>query len=288
MAETETGTAERPEVPPGSEWERRRRSPVLALSLLISALVHLLLVMVYPVWMERTVPDSVPPVPPQLVRPQGTEIVAIREVAEAAVDTEPEPEPEEEPEPEVVPEEDEPEPDVGIPDREADELTPAEELRPNEENSRLWAPVDRTLTDLTPEERFQLEIEAAIEAWNDTVAAAGERARAATDWTHTDADGNRWGVSPGKLHLGKVTLPLPFYFGPSNGYERDELAKRAFELRDIDRAASQGAVRESMKERAQAIRERMDAERAAEQAAERAMGGEGQEGEPPDTTRSRR
>ena len=36
--------------------------------------------------------------------------------------------------------------------------------------------MDRSLTDLTPEERFQLELELSIDAWNDSVAAEIEEA----------------------------------------------------------------------------------------------------------------
>ncbi len=212
-------------------------------------------------------------------------MIALREVDEDLIDIEPQPEPF----PEVIRDEapaqpgpEELTPDVEIPE----DYTPAERLRPTEETARLWAPVDRSLTDLTPEERLQLEIELSIDAWNDSVGAEIESARAATDWTTTDAAGNRWGVSPGKLHLGKVTLPLPFYFGPSNGVQRDEMAKRAYELGDIERGATSGAVRETLEERARGIRERRDAERAQERGEANGTQTDGEM--PPDTTQRRR
>lgn len=285
MARTDVGTTEQPDGLPDEVPERRtRRSPIVAVSLFISALVHLALLFFYPMWVTYVAPEAGPPLPPRFVRPEGTEVIVIREVVEDVIDLEPQPEPFPEVRREEAPVRPGPEdvvPEVEIPE----DYTPAERLRPTEETARLWAPVDRSLTDLTPEERFQLELELSIDAWNDSVAAEIDAARAATDWTTTDADGNRWGISPGKLHLGKVTLPLPIYFGPSNGVQRDELAKRAYELGDIERGASSGAVRETLKERAKAIRERRDAERAQEQGEVEPL--QGGDEAPPDTTRRR-
>lgn len=249
------------------ERERRRRSPVLAVAMAISALIHALLIFLYPLWVQRLQPGS-PTVPPSpAVRIQGTELIHIVEVPPGAEPAAEEEEEEEEEQPaEVTAPSPVPEratPVVTPTEPEGPRGTPAERLRPNRENSRLWAPVDEDLAELTPEERLQIEIEMELQRWNDSVAAAAAAAAGATDWTHTDSEGNRWGISPGKLHLGKITLPLPIYFGPANGIERDRLAREAYELSDIERGASTGAVRESMKERAQAIRKRKDAERAA-------------------------
>jgi len=279
MAQTETRPQDRQDGSPSGRRERYRSSSRFRISLVISALIHVLLVLIYPLWMQL-VPAAAPPFfVAERTRPEGTRLVLIREVVEQAEEAEPEPEEEEEPvqveEPETPGPEEEEEPPSEEPDP-WELWTPAERLRPNEETARLWAPVDRELTDLTPEERIQAEVETLVHMWNDSVAAAVAARSGATDWTHTDESGNKWGVSPGKLHLGKITLPLPFYFGPANGVQRDELARRAAELRDIEQGASLGAVRETIKERAKAIRDRRDAERAAER------------GEVADTTRSRR
>ncbi|CAN5822868.1 hypothetical protein BH23GEM6_BH23GEM6_26650 [soil metagenome] len=51
--------------------------------------------------------------------------------------------------------------------------------------------------------------------------AGGERARRSTDRTRTDASGRRWGASPGKIHLGGVTLPAPTLTPPPG--QRDEI-----------------------------------------------------------------
>lgn len=269
---------ERQDAFPDDERAKHYRSPALVVSMVISVLVHLALIFLYPTWSRRLDPTQLPTVPPDAIVVQGTEIVTVVEVSDDPDDPDQE-EPEEEEEEEVpvrvvTPQSERATPRPVPTERDFPEGTPAERLRPNEENSRLWRSVDEELAELTPEERLQIEIEVQLQMWNDSVAAAAARAAGATDWTHTDSEGNRWGISPGKLHLGKITLPLPIYFGPANGVERDRLAREAYELHDIERGALQGAVRESMKERAKAIRLRKDAERAERM------------GEPPDTTRS--
>jgi hypothetical protein len=144
-------------------------------------------------------------------------------------------------------------------------LSAAERLRPNPKNRRLWAPVDPALTRLTREQRMELALSGRLAAWEDSVAAEDSAAAAATDWTFTDKAGNKWGVTPGQLHLGGLTLPLPFNFGTSPGH-RDENELRTWEWSDIQRQAAEGAIRAGWKERAQAIRARRDKERAAAKA----------------------
>ena len=79
--------------------------------------------------------------------------------------------------------------------------------------------------------------------------------------------------SPGQLHLGSLTLPLPIGFGRTRGVDaaQDEQDDRLGELSD---QAARGRVWENWQRRAAVIRERVDRERA-----ERAAAG--------DTTRSR-
>jgi hypothetical protein len=137
----------------------------------------------------------------------------------------------------------------------------AERLRPRLEDPRLWSALDRALADLTLEQRLNLELQGRIAEWQDSLALAEEALRRGTDWTTTDGQGRRWGVSEGQLHLGDVTLPLPFAFGTPVG-KRDEVNRRAWEWEEITRGAAGGEVRDSWKDRAQAIRERRDRERA--------------------------
>jgi hypothetical protein len=141
--------------------------------------------------------------------------------------------------------------------------TAAERLRPHLSDGRIWAPLDAELNALTLEQRLELGLAGDIADWQDSVAVAEAAERALTDWTRTDAQGRRWGVSEGKLHLGDITLPLPFSFGTPVG-RRDEFLRRQWEWEEIQGGAASGLMRDSWKERAKAIRERRDRERAAE------------------------
>lgn len=150
--------------------------------------------------------------------------------------------------------------------------TAAEQMRPNLQDRRIWAPLDPELVDLTPEQIEELQLRGRIAEWQDSLSEAERAARAGTDWTHTDGQGRKWGVSEGKLHLGDVTLPLPFSFGIPVG-RRDEIRRSQWEWDEIERGAATGSTRSSWKERAQAIRERRDREREAQRAKPDTTGG---------------
>lgn len=142
--------------------------------------------------------------------------------------------------------------------------TVAERLRPRMVDPRLWAPVELVGANLTDEERAQLLLSGMIRNWNDSMAIALALSDRATDWTYTDDQGRRWGLSPGRLHLGDFSIPLPFSFGGS--MEQSMLRRRELEdlewiRQDLERARIQGEIREVWAERARAIRERMEAER---------------------------
>ena len=100
-----------------------------------------------------------------------------------------------------------------------------------------------------------------LRAYNDSVAAALAAAENATDWTVKDKDGKRWGVSPGKLHLGGVTLPLPVAFATPPG-RRDEVAARNRSYTEIEQQATRMQLKDSFEERVKAIRDRKERERA--------------------------
>ncbi|MEX2528029.1 MAG: hypothetical protein WEA09_10370 [Gemmatimonadota bacterium] len=139
--------------------------------------------------------------------------------------------------------------------------TAAEQLLPQMVDPRLWQGVDPELTQLSDEERALLRLHALFRAANDSAALAEEAARRATDWSTTDEEGNRWGVSPGKIHLGKFSLPLPFHFTPPPG-RRDQAAQRAWEWEQLQQGAASGQAWENFNTRAREIRERKDRERA--------------------------
>lgn len=240
-----------------------------------SLLVHLVVLALYPVvvvaprgYLPRSAGES-----PQL--PDGLQLLALRELP-PGVEEEPPPAPPTEARDPVVPvpvnpsvppgEGAVPAPVVtpgGPPATEAEAEVPrrtaADLLRPGALDPELFGPLD--LPPLSDEERYRLQLAGRLEHWQDSVREEMERARAALDWTHTDADGNRWGVSPGQLHLGKVTLPLPFNFGTPPG-RRDEIERRAWETEEILRGSIQGQILETQRERAREIRTRREAERA--------------------------
>jgi hypothetical protein len=147
-----------------------------------------------------------------------------------------------------------------------DPVHAAEVLRVRVTDARLWTVTRPDLLELTETERMRLRLAGRLEAWNDSVAAVREAEAAMLDWTTTDSEGNKWGVSPGKLHLGKMTLPLPFGFGP-NPWQAEQYAKRQARDQDIQTHSTDVGVRESWRERAEAIRRRRDRERREEEEA---------------------
>ncbi len=141
----------------------------------------------------------------------------------------------------------------------------AERLRAGQGDPRLWLPVAPELVEPTPDELLRMEILVALEAMADSAAAVDAALRRATDWTHTDAEGRKWGAQDGVVYLGGVPLPVPFGFAGRRDYN-GELAARAFRFNDIDRAAGTRAVQLTWKERLEFMKLRREAQRAAEQA----------------------
>lgn len=251
---------------PGVGDRRRASRRPLYVGLALSALAHLLLVLLYP-FLGGTRPEQ----PGILVVPavrevEGMRAVQIVEIPDAEVGDPSDPVEIEDPDqPDITPDAPdlEEEFEVYIPGRYP---SPGERLRIGEGDPRLWQPLDPELLAPTPHELLELRLAAAIEAGNDSALAEAERLAEALDWTHTDAEGNRWGVSPGKIHLGDIEIPLGnFGFGPPPDYNGDR-ADWAFRMADIDRAAGAMAVRMSWKERIEVMRRRREARRAEEEA----------------------
>lgn len=250
---------------PGVGDRRRASRRPLYVGLALSALAHLLLVLLYP-FLGGTRPEQ----PGILVVPavrevEGMRAVQIVEIPDAEVGDPSDPVEIEDPDqPDITPDAPdlEEEFEVYIPGRYP---SPGERLRIGEGDPRLWQPLDPELLAPTPHELLELRLAAAIEAANDSAFAEAERLAQSLDWTHTDDQGRRWGVSPGKIHLGDTEIPLPFGFGPPPDYNGDQ-ADWAFRMADIDRAAGSLAVRMSWKERMEVMRRRREARRAAEEA----------------------
>lgn len=252
--------------PPDGGAGRRPSNRPLLVGLALSALVHVLAVVIYPFFYGGS-PDG----PGTLIVPgvrevEGMRVLEIVEVTTPEVGDPSDPVEIAEPAtPDVAPER----PDIGD---EFDVYVPgryrsaAERLRIGEGDPRLWQPIDPALVAPTPDEILRIRLAAAIEEANDSAFAEAERLAQSMDWTYTDDDGNRWGVSPGTIHLGDTEIPLGnFGFGPPPDYNGDQ-ADWAFRMLDIDRAAGTLAARMSWKERIEVMRMRREAQRAREEA----------------------
>lgn len=254
--------------------ERRYRS-TLAVGLLLSVLVHAALLLLTRGVEVPSAPYRAPttepePAPDALVVVQLTEVPDEEAAAEA-----PRPEPREEPprrpeETEVVepvpvepaperpaaPPEREPEPRPPAPEPE-EELSAAERLRPRFGDARLWVdPRDPTLIGerLRRFARADSAVRAILRDWLDSLALTEEQRRRALDWTF-EKDGKRWGISPEGLHLGDITIPIPFQLLPE-GPRRRELEQALRDLREIQWQDLRGDLDRVMDERRQEMRRR--------------------------------
>lgn len=258
----------------GSTSRRRADAKVLIVSLLVSALLHLLVVLLLPTFQVET-PGPVADVPAgvETREDEGVEIVQLSEVAGTDLGPVPRPTPPEDPE-ELPEEPEEEEDEVAAPaveaaeepsPGEAEEDVPsvAERLRtPTSGDARLWRPVDSDLAELTPDERALIGIYIRLQAMSDSVIAAEQRERQAREWVFTDDEGRRWGISPGTIYLGNDSIQVPFMSNfQLSGPPTVENARVQWELNDIRRAAEVARVRDAWDERREAIRERRDAER---------------------------
>lgn len=133
-------------------------------------------------------------------------------------------------------------------------------ISPRLSEPRLWAASAGEPPPPTPEELVRERVADRLAAWNDSVRMAGDAAARATDWTAKDGNGGRWGVSPEGIHLGKITVPIPIQFSPPPG-RRDAVTGAIRNWNEINAQRGQVEVQESIAERVKAIRERKDSER---------------------------
>jgi len=266
---TDSARASEPsfEVRPSFAQRRRAARRVLVRALGVSALLHIGLLLLYP---SMTAPPGASFAPGGSDAPpseEGLQLLALRELP-----------PGREPDPVGLRPLPEPERSVGLvggiptgggagggaaseeEDVEPARLrTAAELLRPGPLDPEFLGPIE--LPPLSDEERYRLQLAGRLQQWEDSVRAELERERRVTDWTRTDAEGNRWGVSPGQLHLGKFSLPLPFQFATPPG-QRDAIERRNWESAEIRRGAVEAEIRGVQGDRAREIRARREAERA--------------------------
>ncbi len=230
----------------------------------VSMTIHVLAVGLYPLIFERFAPDAPAFFPPVVNGPPlGTPVIRLIEL-ERTPDLEPPEDPEEI---EVVED-----PEAAIEAQVLEGLagivvapagpSAADRLRPRLVDARLWRPPPAAFFELSMEQREELILASRLGAWLDSVRVNQAATDALTDWTFTDSDGGRWGISPGQIHLGDITLPLPINFGTSVG-KRDETNRLVWQWEEIMRQAARAEVEMSWRERAEAIRVRRDAERAA-------------------------
>ena len=136
----------------------------------------------------------------------------------------------------------------------------SEALRPALREPRLWSATPSRPADPALRERARLRarVDSVARESAGVTVPPGEDMRA---WTASDASGNRWGLSPGRIHLGSLTIPTcsgrfdastcGFGVAPEN---REAYRARLWVQVELRRQAEREAVRE----RAAAIRARRD------------------------------
>ena len=196
----------------------------------------------------------VPPVLPQ-PRDDGMRVidVVVTEAVPEVQPVQPQPEPEE--------------PPVELDPRAVRSFSAAEQLRPRVGDWRLWVIPPSEREEPSPAElaaELNDRLAAILEAYEDSIAAM--LAEGDMDWT-VGKEGNKWGVSPGKIHLGPVTLPLPLYLGPHPAQQR-ELGQATQDWYLIQSQRGRQAIDDEFEARVKAIRERRAREEAQKKAEE--------------------
>jgi hypothetical protein len=129
-------------------------------------------------------------------------------------------------------------------------------------------PGDPDVTSSSPLTEARLRIEHEIGRLNDSIATERANTEKARNWTKGE-EGNRWGITPGKLHLGSKTLtlagatnnaPVPDIIRPPPG-RRDEVAARLQNWNEIQSQVARAEQRATFSERVDAIRARVESSR---------------------------
>jgi hypothetical protein len=135
-------------------------------------------------------------------------------------------------------------------------LTNAERLRAQFTDRRLWVPY--------PDEpwpahvaqayaRADSAVRALLRVWLDSLSLSEEERRRATEWTFGEGD-EKWGISDKGLHLGDITIPIPF--GALFGYSMSPNAQKTRQMiREFNEIRQQDIETDIRKERDEALKE---------------------------------
>ncbi len=180
-------------------------------------------------------PEQPAPEPPRPRprRPDETEVIAIVPAPEQAEEAAPEEEAEAEP------------------------VSNAERLRLRFADARLWVDPRDPLLYGERLERFaraDSAVRTILRDWLDSLRLTEEQRRRAMDWTF-EKDGKRWGISPEGLHLGDITIPIPFQVMPT-GPQRRAFEQALRDLREIQNQDLRSDVEEVGRERMEEMRRR--------------------------------
>lgn len=137
----------------------------------------------------------------------------------------------------------------------------ADRLIPRFVDARIWFdPRDPLLFGdrLARFARADSAVRAILGEWLDSLSLSDEQRRRAVDWT-VEKDGKRWGVSPEGLHLGNITIPIPFGFAPA-GPRRREFEQAIRDLKEIQRQDLRADLEEVEEERREEMRKRSEEE----------------------------
>jgi hypothetical protein len=155
--------------------------------------------------------------------------------------------------------------DVAAAPEPADATSVRDRLRYRLNAPQVWRPPSAEIVfdEPSPKDIVAHRIATQLGEFNDSVAAEAAAAERALDWTTTDADGNRWGVSPGAIHLGGITIPIGNTAFAVAAGRREEFAGRVRTWNEIQDQAVREEAKGEFKDRVKAIEERMNRERAA-------------------------
>lgn len=130
-------------------------------------------------------------------------------------------------------------------------------LRPGFRDGRLYVDPRAIRVERAPDRHalYMEHLQARIDALNDSTYGRGPD----TDWTHTDAEGRRWGISPEGLHLGGLTIPrelLPLPRSTGRNAEQEAERERARQREEIIRQEDDRAREEARERSRKAAEER--------------------------------